>query len=186
MTRSYDGIRWCPAARIEKFGQGQVDFVRELTGIQDPDGDTLLRYVKPYEVIEVEGNLLTTVGLNRLTNLLIGAGAQALTATAVRLGVGDDATAAAVTDNDLSTTTNQYYRVMDSTYPLQANDVVTFKATYSTGDANFTWNCWGIDVGTPTVTSSGTVSALLFNRKVASLGTKSSGSWSLTTTITFS
>lgn len=186
MTTSFDGIKWFPRARIEKFGQGEVDFVRSLTGIADPDGDTLRRYVDPYEVIEVEGNLLTTVGLNRLTNLLIGAGAQALTATAIRLGVGDDTTAAAVTDSDLSTTTNQYYRVMDATYPLQANDVVTVKSTYSTGDANFAWNCWGIDVGTPTVASSGTVSALLFNRKVASLGTKVSGTWTLTTTITFS
>lgn len=179
-----EGLKWFPVARVEKYGQGTVDFVRNLIG-HEPDADTLARLCKPYEVIEAEGNLLTTVGLNRLTNLLIGGGAQALTSTAVRLGVGDDTTAAAVTDSDLSTTTNQYYRVMDATYPQQANDVVTFKATYSTGDANFAWNCWGIDVGTPTVSSSGTVNALLFNRKVASLGTKSSGTWTLTVTITF-
>lgn len=181
-----ENILWRPRARVEKFGQGAVDFVTRKTGIIDPDGDTLLRYTRPYETLEVEGNLLTTVGLNRMTNLLIGGGAQALTSTAIRLGVGDDATAATVVDNDLSTTTNQYYRVMDATYPLQADGVVTMKATYSTGDANFAWNCWGIDVGTPTVTSSGTVSALLFNRKVASLGTKPSGTWTLTVTITFS
>jgi hypothetical protein len=183
---NFDSLKWRPIARVDKFGQGAVDYVVQKTGNKNPDADTLNRFVKPYESITVEGNLLTTVGLNRLTNLLIGGGAQSLTATAVRLGVGDDATAAAVTDNDLSTTTNQYYRVMDSTYPTQANDVVTFKATFGTSDANFAWNCWGIDVGTPTVTSSGTVSALLFNRKVASLGTKSSGTWTLTTTVTFS
>lgn len=178
---------WNPRARVEKFGQGAVDYVIARTGILQPDHDTLRKYIEPYEVVEVEGNLITTSGLNRLTNLLIGGGAQALTSTAVRLGVGDDTTAAAVTDSDLSTTTNQYYRVMDSTYPQQANDVVTFKGTFGTSDGNFAWNCWGIDVGTPTVTSSGTVSALLFNRKVASLGTKTAGNtWTLTVTITFS
>ena len=181
-----DIILWRPSARIEKFGLGAVDYVRQRTGVSNPTGDLLRKYVAPYEVLDVEGNLITTAGLNRLTNLLIGAGAQALTSTAVRLGVGDDSTAAAVGDTDLSTGANQYYRVMDSTYPQQADGVVTFKATFGTGDANFAWNCWGIDVVTDTVTSSGNVAALLFNRKVASLGTKSSGTWTLTNTVTFS
>lgn len=181
-----DSILWRPSARIEKFGQGAVDFVTDKTGLLYPEGDTLRQYVKPYEILEVEGNLITTAGLNLLTNLLIGGGSQALTSTAVRLGVGDDATAAAITDSDLSTTTVQYYRVMDATYPQQVNGVTTFKGTFGSSDGNFAWNCWGIDVGTPTVTSSSSVSALLFNRKVASLGTKASGTWTLTVTITFS
>jgi hypothetical protein len=178
--------RWSPNAVIEKYSWGAVDYVRAETHVDNPDGALLAKYVTPYEVLEVSGNLLTTVGLNRLTSLLIGAGGQALTATSCRLGVGDDSTAAAVGDTDLSTGANQYYRIMDSTFPTQANGVTTFKSTFGTGDANFAWNCWGLDVGTPTVTSSGTVSGTLFNRKVASLGTKSSTAWVLTTTVTFS
>lgn len=183
---SNESVLWRPFARIEKFGQGAVDFVREQTGVEEPSGDLLLKYCKPYEVLGVEGNLLTTAGLNVLTNLLIGGGAQALTSTSCRVGVGDDSTAAAITDNDLSTGANQYYRVMDATYPSQSNGVTTFKGTFGTTEANFTWNCWGIDIGTPTVSSSGTVNATLFNRKVASLGAKASGTWTLTVTITFS
>lgn len=179
-------IRWTPVARVDKFGEGAVEYVREKTGISNPDEATLLANgVKPYQSLVVPGNLITTAGLGRLTNLLIGGGAQALTATACRLGVGDDATAAALSDTDLSTTTNQYYRVMDSTYPQSSGGVVTLKSTFGGSDGNFTWNCWGIDVGTPTVTSSGTVAALLFNRKVASMGNKASGTWTLTVTITF-
>lgn len=184
--RDHDIARWHPIATVEKYSQGAVDYVRSETGIYEPSGDVLARYVKPYDVVGITGNLLTTVGLDRLTNLLIGGGGQALTATSCRLGVGDDVTAAAVADNDLSTTTNQYYRVMDATYPQQSNGVVTFKSTFGGSDANFAWQCWGVDVGTPTVTSSGTVAGTLFNRKVASMGTKASGTWTLTVTVTFS
>lgn len=181
------GIRWSPVARVDKYDAEMVEYVREQTGMRNPTGDALAHFVRPWESRIVPGNLLTTSGLDRLTKLLINTGSpQALTSTAVRLGVGDDSTAAAVGDSDLSTGSNQYYRVMDATYPQQANGVVTFKATFGDSDANFAWNSWGIDVGTPTVTSSGTVAALLFNRKVASLGTKTSGTWTLTVTVTFS
>lgn len=184
--RDRDSIKWYPIATVDKFDRDQVAYVRRKTGLLEPEHAALLSYTKPYESVTVEGNLLTTAGLNRLTSLVIGAGGQALSATAVRLGVGDDTTAAAVGDTDLSTGTNQYYRVMDATYPQQSNGVMTFKASFQDADANFAWQCWGVDVGTPTVTSGGTVNALLFNRKVASLGTKASGVWVLTATITLS
>lgn len=185
--RRNEGIRWTPVAVVEKWDQDQTDWVRAKTGLRNPETAAFkVLNMQPYEVREVRGNLLTTSGLNRLTSLLIGAGGQALTATAVRLGVGDDSTAAAVGDSDLSTGANQYYMIMDSTYPQQSNGVTTFKATFADAVANFAWNCWGIDVGTPTVSSSGSVNALLLNRKVSSLGTKSTGTWTLTVTITFS
>jgi hypothetical protein len=186
-TLKNDGLRWTPVATVEKFTQEQTAWLKSKTGLSYPERAAFSAFdLQPYEVRVVEGNLLTTSGLNRLTSLLIGAGGQALTATAIRIGVGDDSTAAAVGDTDLSTGSNQYYRVMDSTYPQQSNGVVTAKGTFGDADGNFAWNCWGIDVGTPTVSSSGTVAALLFNRKVSSLGTKSTGTWALTITITFS
>ena len=73
---------------------------------------------------------------------------------------------------------------MDATFPTTSNGVITFKSTYASGEANFVWNEWCVDIGTPTVTDGTTVNALMLNRKVASLGTKASGSWVLTATIT--
>lgn len=182
-----DSFKWTPTAVVEKFDEDASRWVRNRTGLFELEHCAFQYFdIKPYETIEVPGNLLTTSGLNRLTSLLIGAGGQALTSTAIRLGVGDDTTAAAVGDSDLSTGSNQYYRVMDATYPQQSNGVVTVKGSFQDADANFAWQCWGIDVGTPTVSSSGTVAALLLNRKVASLGTKVSGIWVLTVTLTFS
>ncbi len=184
-----DGLKWSAHARVEKYDDDQVDWVRRRSGILAPNGDQLAAHVRPYEVTEAPGNLLTTAGLGRLTSLLIAGGGQGATNTATRLGVGDGSTAAAIGDTDLaasSGSTHRYFQVMDATYPQQSGGVVTFKATYDTSTANFQWSEWGTDIGTPTVSGGTTVAALMLNRKVASLGTKVSGSWVLTTTITIS
>lgn len=179
-----DTLKWMPRAIIEKWTEEQVEIVRGFTGDDNPDAATLSRFFDPYEKLEVDGNALTLVGVNRITSLIIGAGGQALTATATRLGVGDNSAAVLPGDTDLSTGTNEYYQVMDATYPQQSNAAMTFKATFPTGVANFTWNTWGLDIGTPTVTSSAAVNALLVNRKVHAMGAKVSGSWALTVIIT--
>jgi hypothetical protein len=181
-----DTLQWNPVARIEKYDNEAVQWVRDSLGVERPTGDQLSLLASPWEVLTVPGNALTTAGLDRIGNLIIGATANGMDSTRVRLGVGDDSTAYAAGDSDLSTGANQYYRVMDATYPQQSNGVLTFKASFATGEANFAWQCWGLDIGTATVTSSGTVSAILVNRKVASLGTKASGTWVLTVTVTFS
>jgi hypothetical protein len=63
---------------------------------------------------------------------------------------------------------------------------VTLRSTFATGDGNFVWAEVGTDIGTPTVTAGNTVNATLLNRFVQALGTKASGSWVLTETITIS
>ena len=80
---------------------------------------------------------------------------------------------------------NRQFKVMDATYPSASGGVVTARSTFATGEANFVWNEWGLDIGTPTVTDGTTVNAVLLNRKVESLGTKVSGSWVLTVSVTF-
>lgn len=185
-----DSIRWRPVATVEKYDDDQTAWVARKSGVITPLGaDFKLYDVKPYETVVAPGNLLTTAGLQRLTNLLIGAGGQAVTNTAARLGVGNSSTAAAVGQTDLQAaagSTNRWFQPMDATFPTAVNGVVTFRSTYATGDANFVWAEWGVDVGTPTVTAGATVSALLLNRAVQALGTKASGSWVLTSTITIS
>lgn len=180
-------LKWRVNSRVDKWSQADVDMVRELSGVQNPDGDLMAEYGCTPETVEDAGNLVTTAGLNRLTALIIGAAGQALTATAVRLGVGNSTTAAAVGQTDLQASAgagNRQFYIMDATYPQQANGVMTFRATFATGDANFVWNEWCLDVGTPTVANGTTVNALMVNRKVSSLGTKASGAWTLTVTIT--
>lgn len=186
-----EGLRWQVHAHVDKFDQDQTDWVTDRAGLSRPQAaDFAQLRIEPVETAEEDGNLLTTAGLNRLTSLLIGAGGQALTATALRLGVGDGAGTAAVGDTDLSASagsTHRQFYVMDSTYPTQSNGVVTAKSTFGSSDANFVWNEWGLDVGTPTVSNGTTVNALLFNHKTsAALGTKTTGSWALTVTCTIS
>lgn len=177
------GIHWTPRATVSKYDEDQTNYARQRFGVENPNGDELAWVTDPYETIEVEGNLLTTAGLTRITALIIGTLSTTLDSTRVRLGVGDSATAAAVGDTDLGT--NKYYRVMDATYPQASAGVLTFQGSFGSSDGNFAWQCWGLDVGTATVTSSATV-ATLVNRKVSSLGTKASGTWVLTVTVTFS
>lgn len=160
----FQGLKWKPVATVDKYDENGM-FVESIT---------------------IEGNLIVTAGLAYFTNRIIGGGNAALDSTHVRLGVGDDATAAVVGDTDLSTGSNQYYRVMDSTYPQNSAAVMTFKSTFGSGVGNFAWNCWGLDfVSGGSASSSGTVTSLM-NRKVASLGTKSGGDWILTVTVTLS
>ena len=183
------GIKWWPKVLVEKYDDDQVAWVSRQSGVKVPQGTLLRSLVKPYAVAESEGNLLTTAGLNRMTSLIIAAGGQAGTNTAARIGVGNSATAAAIGQTDLQAAAgaaNRWFQIMDATFPTQANGVITYKATWATGDGNFVWNEWGVDIGTPTVTSSAVVNANMFNRAVASLGTKVSGSWVLTATITIS
>lgn len=187
MMEAGDFISWNPVAMVEKWDDEQVAWVIHKTDVQKPSGSLLKALVDPYEVRYSYGNLLTTAGLNRLTSLLNGAGGQAATNTATRLGVGNSATAAAVGQTDLQAAAgagNRQFKIMDATFPSQSNGVLTAKATYPTGEANFVWNEWCLDIGSPTVADGTTVNALMLNRKVESLGTKASGSWALTVTVT--
>jgi hypothetical protein len=185
-----DSIRWSPVATVEKYDDDQTAWVANRLGILTPLGAHFeAAGVKPYETLVAAGNLLTTAGLNRLTSLMIAGGGQGATNTATRLGVGNSTTAAAVGQTDLQASAgsaNRWFQVMDATYPQQSNGVLTFKSTFATGDGNFVWNEWCVDIGTPTVTSGNTVNANMLNRAVQSLGTKVSGSWVLTATITIS
>lgn len=187
MTR-YDSIRWQPRIMVEKYSQDATEWVARETGLLAPSGDVIASYgITPDDTVEVEGNLLTTAGLTRLTALLIASGSpQALTNTSARIGVGDSNASEAVGQTDLQAASNKYWKVMDATYPQVSAGVVTLKSSFATGDANYTWAEWAVDIGTPTVTSGSTVNACMLNRKVAALGTKATGTWALTVTLTFS
>lgn len=188
MTTKLDGLNWQAHAHVDKFTIDQVEACRKALGLErDPYGDELRAFCTPDSFIDAPGNSLTNAGLTRITSLIIGGGGQAATNTAARIGVGDSTTAFGASQTDLQASTNKYFKVMDATFPSTSTGVITFKSTFATGDANFAWQEWGVDIGTPTVSSGSTVSATLLNRKVASLGTKTNAaSWAFTVTITLS
>lgn len=194
---SHDGIKWSMYARIDKYDPDVVEEITRILGYEPKAADFERFSVDPSAVLEVPGNLITTVGLGNLTNLLIAGGGNPLTAARAFVGVGDSSTAAAVGNTDLSAASNKYYNTFDAN-PTRVtttvtNDSVQGVSTFGTSVANFAWEEWGwfttssgtITPGTTVNVSSGTEE--IFNRKVASMGTKASGaSWVFTTKVTFS
>lgn len=140
----------------------------------------------PFEVVRSRHNLLVNAGIQRLLDLLIVAGGQGYDATHSRVGVGNDATAAAATQTDLQAAAgagNRQFKLVSSG-PTRSSQTVTWVATFASGEANFAWQEWCIDVG---VADGTTITAPMLNRKVASLGTKVAGAvWVFTVTLTIS
>lgn len=186
-----DNVFWNIAAKIEKFDASVWDeakgLLERLGYERDPFGDELAALGTPYETVDVPGNLLTTAGLNRMTSLIVVAGGQGYNNANSRVGVGNSNTAAAVGQTDLQAaagSSNRQFQVMDATYPTQANGLITWRSTFATGEANFAWEEWCIDNGTSAGT---TVTAVMLNRKVTTIGTKTSASaWVFTVTLTLS
>ena len=132
----------------------------------------------PNDTVSVEDNLLVNEGIQLLLDLLIGAGGTAFNNANSYIGVGDSTTAASAAQTGLQASSNKDYQAMESSFPSRSSQTVTWKAVWGSSEGNFAWNEWSIANGN---SDSGTN----LNRKVASLGTKSSGSeWTLTVTIT--
>jgi len=189
MTDRNDGIQWHAHARVDKFDGPDADRRARAFALLAPDEEATGDLI-PDDTVDADGNQLVNAGLTRITSLMTGGGGQTLTNTSSRIGVGDGSTAVAGGDTDLSAGaggTHRQFEVMAATYPTVAVGVLTFQSVFATGEANFAWNEWGIDIGAPTVAAGTTVNATLLNRRVVSLGTKTSASaWTFTVTITLS
>lgn len=187
---SNDGITWSPYVHVAKYSPEQVASIAAALGYEPTAEDFKTLGIVPSETAEARGNLLTTAGLQRITNLIIASGAQGLTATRTAVGVGATNTAATLVDTALGANGGSaWYQVVDGA-PTAVNGVLTCVTTFNTTTANFAWNewCWAITNGaiTPgaTLASIATTPQML-NHKIVSLGTKVSGSvWVFTTTIT--
>jgi len=97
-----------------------------------------------------------------------------------RIGVGDSTTAADATQTDLQAAANKTYKGQDAGYPTSTAQKATFKSSFGDSEANYAWNEWVIK------SVSGTPTNICLNRKVESLGTKPSGTWTLEISITLS
>jgi hypothetical protein len=131
---------------------------------------------------------LTTFGRNLITSFLRGAATSSsegfYNSTNAWIHVG---TSTATFDSAVNSllSTAAVARAMDATYPTStAVNVLAFRATYTTDDANFQWNEWGVKNTSATATS--TTAGILLNRLMStSLGLKpNTQSWQLTGQIT--
>src|SRR5690606_532382 len=123
---------------------------------------------------------LTNAGRNYIRDAVSQNGSPvAFNNANARIAVGDSNTPFSPAQTDLlgAATTR---RPMDVGFPdfTQGSNITRFRATFGTGDANHVWEEWGV-----VNAASGGV---LLNRKVESLGTKTSAqTWELTVDLTF-
>lgn len=154
--------------------------------------DLLREYVgDPEETTEIQGNLLLNEGIQRLLDLLIAAGGTSYNNANAYIGVGDSTTAEAATQTDLSAATNHFYKAMNASYPVRPGSngaqSVDWRSDFTTAEANYAWQEWTISAGATGASGSGfTTGTTNLNRKVQSLGTKTTGTWTMTGTVTIS
>jgi hypothetical protein len=164
-----DTAKWLCRYRLSKY--------REDIGAYRGKEAEFHEKFQPYEIIEGEGNCLLNSGINEMWDLIVGDSANHFNNAAAQIGVGDSSTAATPSQTDLQAATNKTYKGMESGYPTSASQKATFKASFGDAEANYAWNEWVVKQST---------SAKCLNRKVDSLGTKSSGTWTLEVSITLS
>ncbi len=139
----------------------------------------------------IVGNLLMNGGASVIWERLILKNPSTLTGGALigystdnaMLAVSTDATAASVTQTTLIATTN-HFGSMEAGFPSHtdgtastANREVQFRMVATTSEANNAWNSWGVFNGS-------SAGSRMLNRKVQSLGTKTSAAqWTLTVTL---
>lgn len=120
---------------------------------------------------------LTNAGRDIIAQMILGEATTDFNNANARLGVGDSNTAFAVGQTDLQAAANKFRKGMDATYPQRAGNVLTFRTTYATGEANFSWEEWA--------TFNAAAAGTMLQRKVESLGVKANTqSWQLTVTVT--
>jgi len=165
------GGLWKVKAVVDKYHE-------DIAPFRGREGE-FYRQFKPYETVDVSGNGLLNEGINNMWTLICGGSATAYDNTYARIGVGDSDTAHAASQTELQAETNKVYAAMEEGFPTYGtSQKATFKSSYGTDTANFAWKEWSID--------NGSVASLNMNRKVEALGTKASGTWTLTVEISLS
>lgn len=202
---SGDGVGWKAYCRVYKWDADQVAWAVGKSGILEPDGDLLMRYVSPYEVTEASGNLTTNAGKAYLWANITGqtttvSNYHQLANGYLPVGVGDGngvVPTVSASDPDLTAPLNKYYQPVDASYPTvgaagATAGTLTVQATFSGTVANFSWNEWGLfgSLGSFTTGTALTPSNVtMINHKGVALGTgpKTSGNvWTLNAVITLS
>jgi len=176
--------------RLGMKSKWRIDKFRDPTGQIERDlraGKRLQEAIEDYEKFyigteEFEGNIALNEGLQELIRLIAGTGdtPTAWNNANAYLGVGDSNAAENATQTGLQAATNKTWKAMDATYPQRTNQTCDWRATFGSGDANYTWEEY-------TVVNAADDTGVNLNRKISSKGTKASGeTWTLSLQITFS
>lgn len=165
---------------VEKWDEEMVDFVRGKLGLakaQEVGSELMRRFLEPFEILVTEPNLLLNEGIQEMWDLIIGAGGSvaAYNNATADLGVGNSTTAAAATDTGLIGGSS-LFKAMVATYPQRTNQTMDFRSDFTSGEANFAWEEASV--------RNGNTRNKNMNRRVQSLGTKATGTWTLTASIT--
>jgi hypothetical protein len=115
---------------------------------------------------------MTDTGRRRTLDLMIGAGGANFGSAAAYLGVGTSNTAFAASQTALQA--GEVREVVDSG-GTRATDTITWVASFETGDANIVWAEQGV--------FGAAAADVMLCRVVTALGTKTSGTWTLTYTL---
>ena len=171
-------VRWRVKTTLEKYAADVNAYIARYG--QEKGAGRFAEENRPFDVLVREGNLLTQTGINLIWTLLSGGAGTALNNANARIGVGNSTQAAADTNTDL-VGASVAWKGMETSYPVVSalgDKKITFRAQFGSAEANFAWEEWGLD--------NGATAHKLLNRKVESLGTKSSGTWQLTVEISLS
>lgn len=181
-ARGQDGVSIGAVVPIpEKLAYKTLWRIEKFKGDFKNREEALKAGAVPFDVLEIEGNLLLNEGINELWKLACGTGGTQFSNANAYIGVGDSNTAAAASQTGLQAATNKLYKAMDATFPTYGtSQKATWRATFGTTEANFAWE-------EITVANGNSDAAMNLNRKVQSMGTKASGTtWVATLEITIS
>lgn len=164
----------CQATNVSEHSKWAVEWVVEKWNSMKEKMDG----VAPYEVLTTGQNIILDSGATAMLKLIIGdSSATAFNNANAKIYVGTDTTPENASQTGiLASGPNSAYAAMDSTYPMVDNRIVTFRATFGDGAANFAWREAAVTNGTG-------VGAVAMNRKVFDMGTKKNGTWTMQITI---
>lgn len=172
-----EGIQFKTVTKVQEYS-ADIGAYRERFGKEEGER-RFFEENTPERERSVTGNVGLRIGIQNMFNLLSAQGGiDAYSNANAEVGVGDDNTAAADTQTDLQAAVNKAYAAMDGANPVVgalADKKITFVGSFATGEANFQWQ--------EVVVRNGQANEALI-RKVSSLGTKVSGTWTLTIEIT--
>ena len=156
----------------EAYEKGEPAAVPDLNG---PVGAML-----PAQSI-IEGNLLLNEGIQAILELIAGISTPTKWDSGnARIGVGDNSTAANVTQTGLQAPTNKAWNTMQATYPSRSNTTATWQASFDANTANFGWQEF-------TIVNAANDTGNNINRVANNQGTKTTGQvWTISVAITVS
>ena len=178
---SHEFIRVMHHATVDKRDDRYEDYVQILKARGDlKDYEVFAKAekdIKPWETVIGDYNAMVNIGIDLALDLLIGVAVTNYATANARIGVGSSTLVANATYTDLQTPIVRA-AMQSGSFPSRSTHTVTFKSDFAGATGDGAWQEWG-------VFNAASGAASILSRKVEYLGTKSGGTWTMTTTFTF-